>query len=97
MASTEKFEKNKKRNPVLVVASHGEGNGDFMEVFLGFLVALGVLLPIGCGEEEEDTNGSLLPETFFFPHMGLIQGPIGSGVTFSPLQIISSSKLSYVV
>ena len=73
------------------MASLGEGKGDFVEVFLGFLVALGVLLPIGCGEEEEDSN-----RKFFF-HMGLIQGPIEPGVTFSLLQIISSSKLTYVV
>ena len=64
-ASTKKFKKNKRRNPVLVVASHGEGKGDFIEVFLGFLVALGVLL-IGRGEEDEDSNGSLLSEIFFF-------------------------------
>ena len=64
-ASTKKLEKNKKRNPVLVVASHGEEKGDFIEVFLGFLMALGVLLPIGHGEEEEDSNGRLLSEFFF--------------------------------
>ena len=69
-ASKEKFEKNKKRNPVLVVASHGEGKGDFIEVFLGFLVALGVLLPIECGKEEEDSN-----ENFFFSSYGLDSGP----------------------
>ena len=66
-ASTKKLEKNKRRNSVLIVASHRGGKKDFIEIFLGFLVALGVLL-IGHGEEYKSSgityNDMIVDNTF---------------------------------
>ena len=52
---------------------------------------------------EEDSYQEFSSRSFFFVwawasrFLGLVQGPNGSDVIFSPLQIILSSKLSYVI
>ena len=55
MASMRKIEKNKRKDPMLVMVGYG-GREDFIECFLGFLAALGVLVLVGPKEEEEDSR-----------------------------------------
>ena len=48
------------------MANHGGGIEDFIEVFLGFLVALGVLILVGKRRKKKTPVGSLLVPFFLW-------------------------------